>query len=54
MSGADKRPLDPKTDDAGQNSQIQNATRKQGEVKPGDYPAKDRRDGSVTRDPDAA
>lgn len=50
----DKQPLDPKTDDPGQNSQIHNSTRKQGEVSPSDYPAKDRHEGSVTRDPDAA
>lgn len=53
MSAPGKRPLDPKTDDAEQNSQIYNATRNQSEVRPGDYPVKDRRDGSVTRDPDA-
>lgn len=53
MSAPDKTPLDPKTSDREQNSQIHNATRKQGEVTPADYPVKERSEGSVTRDPDA-
>lgn len=45
----EKEPLDLATDDPRQNSQIYNATRKQGEVTPEDYP--DREKGSVVGSP---
>ncbi|MBB3991180.1 hypothetical protein GGR19_002615 [Croceicoccus naphthovorans] len=49
MFRSKKASLNPQTDDPSQNSQLHNATRKQGVVKPEDYPEKDRRKGSITQ-----
>lgn len=45
-------PIKPKSDEPSQNSQLYNATRKQGEAKPSDYPNEDRQDASLIRKPD--